>query len=227
VSEDQRSAVGISVTLSSQLIAAALAMIAVAGAFTTLVVDKRITGGLFWFFIGGSFLCFVISIFAGGRGVTAARDTGFAGNWTLNAGKNWFNGQAIACIGGLTLFVAALLASSKTKDDPTQGALTSVASNVLAVTGKVTEVAAKVTDLAGKVTDLAVQQKVHEQKLAQILQTFEASQEKNLMLERLEKEQQHLEELQGRLQKTITDLQASQNGVNDALHDLKVQIEKK
>jgi hypothetical protein len=31
--------------------------------------------------------------------------------------------KLIACIGGLILFRAALLASSKTKDDPTQGAL--------------------------------------------------------------------------------------------------------
>jgi hypothetical protein len=51
MSEDQRAAVGISVTLSGQLSAAALAMIAVVGAFTTFLVDKRVTGATFGWLI--------------------------------------------------------------------------------------------------------------------------------------------------------------------------------
>jgi hypothetical protein len=192
-------------------------MIAVLGAFTTFVVDKRITGLLFWLIIGGSFLCFVWSIFAGGKGIKAATDKGFGGTWDLLASKKWFNGQALACIVGLILFGAALVVSS-TKDDPTERALTSMASNIGTLTANVTEVNA--------------QRKVDEQqRLAQLEQTlrarqdaFESTLRKDLpMLERLEKEQQHLEALES-LEKTVADLQKGQSALNDAVRDLKVQI---
>jgi hypothetical protein len=196
-------------------------MIAVVGAFTTFLVDKRITGPLFWLLIGSCFLCFFTSIFAGGKGVTDARNEGFNGNWTLLAGKGWFNGQAIACIGGLILFGAALLASSKTKEDPTQGALTSMASSIVALTAKVTE--------------LAIQQKADEQKLAQLGQTLGARQDafeldlrKDLpKLERLEKEQSHLEGVEGGLEKTVSDLKIVQGALKDAVRDLQVQTHRR
>lgn len=162
MSEDQHAAVGISVTLSGQLSAAALAMIAVVGAFTTFLVDKRVTGATFGWLIFLCILFFAASIYFGGKGVTAARNDGFTGHWKLSAGKNWFNGQALTSLLGLIVFGLAIVLSGKAKDDPMQGALNDIASNVGALTAKMTE--------------LIAQQKL-DQQFAQLAQTFGARQD--------------------------------------------------
>ncbi len=66
--EDGKTAVSMWVTLSSQVIAATLAIIAIEGAFVTYVLDKRLPGLGFYLFIVLSIISLVFSILNGGRG---------------------------------------------------------------------------------------------------------------------------------------------------------------
>jgi hypothetical protein len=57
--EDQRTAVGMTVTLSTQLMAASLAMIAVLGAVATFIADRRQVSAWFYVIFVAAFLSFV------------------------------------------------------------------------------------------------------------------------------------------------------------------------
>jgi len=106
--EDKRSAVQIGITLSSQLIAAALAMITIIGAFVAFVMDKKVVGTLYYIFVGCSFLSFIISIYFGGKGINQAREDGFTANWNLANTKDQFNKQGIFSFLGIILFIISL-----------------------------------------------------------------------------------------------------------------------
>lgn len=101
-------AVNIGVTLSTQLISAALTMIAVLGAFATFIMDKREIGIYYYFIVSLSFLFFVVSIFMGGKGIDISRKNGFEGNWNLIASGGYFNYQAISCFVGLFCFIFSI-----------------------------------------------------------------------------------------------------------------------
>jgi outer membrane protein OmpA-like peptidoglycan-associated protein len=110
--EDKRSAISFSVTLSSQLVTAALAMLTVEGAFVAFALSNRSVETGFTLFVLLAGVSFILSIVIAGKGITAARDAGFQGNWSLEAGKNYFNWQAILCLTGLVLFFGASLQSN-------------------------------------------------------------------------------------------------------------------
>lgn len=117
--EDKRVAVGMSVTLSSQLMTAALAIIALGGGLLGVFVQNRDVGGSFYITVSLSFVAFVVSIFIAGKGISISRKKGFDGQWSLEDGKWYFNAQAVACAVGLILFLVAVLLSGKPKDSET------------------------------------------------------------------------------------------------------------
>lgn len=102
--EDERAAANISVTLSGQLIAAALAMLAVEVAVLSFVCSNRTTGYWFIGLIIIAAICFISSIFVAGKGITALRNKGYKGKWELASTQNKFNWQAILCLVGLSCF---------------------------------------------------------------------------------------------------------------------------
>jgi hypothetical protein len=112
---DKRRAVEITVTLSSQLIAAALAMLAVEGALVTYALAERVVHPAFPWVISISFLSFAASIFVAGKGITEARDKGFEGKWHTLIGRNKFNWQAICLLIGLSLFAISAAVSGPTR----------------------------------------------------------------------------------------------------------------
>ena len=115
--EDRRTAAGITVALSSQLIAASLAALGFAVAAWTFVADKRQTGLVWGICCFGSFGAFVASIFVGGKGITHVRNHGFNGNWNLDAAKGSFNRQAFLCFIALAIFLLSLFIPGESKDE--------------------------------------------------------------------------------------------------------------
>lgn len=124
--EDQRTAANMTVTLSTQLMAASLAVIAVEGAIYTFVNDKRITGGAFTASVLFCFLFFMLSIYAGGKGVNKVRKAVFKGNWTIDKVKNPFALQAFFGVLGLLCLFMSLTLTGKPKEESTQQELTSL-----------------------------------------------------------------------------------------------------
>lgn len=116
-SEDQRAAANISVTLSGQLIAAALAMLAIEGAVLSFVYASRTTSYWFLALIILAALSFIGSIFVAGKGITALRNKGYEGTWELNCSKAHFNWQAIFCIIGLVCFFGSAFFIGQPKRD--------------------------------------------------------------------------------------------------------------
>ncbi|MDB4926596.1 hypothetical protein [Mucilaginibacter sp.] len=114
---DKKDAVNIGVTLSGQLITAALAMIAVVGTFAAFIIDKRNVGLGYYLIAGGSFLSFVVSIIFGGKGINQARKDGFTGNWNLSNTKKSFNKQSIAAFFGIVLFAISVFFGKEKADD--------------------------------------------------------------------------------------------------------------
>jgi hypothetical protein len=115
--EDKRTAVSLWVTLSSQVMGATLALIAVEGAFTTFVLDKRLPP--FWFFIlvPATLLALIVSILNGGVGISKMTKEGSAGNWCLNIGAPYFKRQTFLCLLGVVLFFVSLFCSGPTKEE--------------------------------------------------------------------------------------------------------------
>lgn len=114
--EDFRIAVGFSVTLSGQLVQAAVTLLTVQGAYVAYVLTSRETKPPFELFAILAFLVFILSIYFSGKGVTAARNAGFAGKWSLDAGKSYFNAQASLLVVGVALLAAMIFFSGSSKD---------------------------------------------------------------------------------------------------------------
>lgn len=117
--EDKRNAVQISITLSSQLVTAALAMLTVEGAYVAYVLDKRVPEDYFGLVSMLSAIFFILSVFIAGKAITAARNAGFDGNWNLESGKGQFNLQALFNALGLFLLVGVVLLSGTSKREDT------------------------------------------------------------------------------------------------------------
>src|SRR5215207_6304039 len=115
--EDKRAAVAISLNLSTQIIAAALALLAVEGAYAGYALGGRQVKSGFIFACSLSTALVVASIFIAGKGITAARNAGYSGSWDLNVGKNHFNWQAMLCLLALLSFGIALLLSGPSNED--------------------------------------------------------------------------------------------------------------
>lgn len=118
--EDRRQASSLTVTLSTQVIAASLAVIAIIGAISTFVLDKRQTP---WWTGGYIAVCLtieVISIFLGGQAIWKTIKDGYRGTWAI-AGKK-YDWQAKLCLTGFVLTLLLLFVGTD-KRDPTTEAL--------------------------------------------------------------------------------------------------------
>lgn len=114
--EDERAAVGFSITLSGQLIAASMAVLAAEGAFVWYALGSRLPGT--WFIISAALTASLVaaSIFQAGRGITKARNAGFRGAWNLNEGRWEFNSQAILLFVALLMLAITFSLSGSSKD---------------------------------------------------------------------------------------------------------------
>ena len=115
--DDKRAAVEFSVTLSSQLISAALAFLAIEGALIVFVLDKRSPEFPFYFFSIAAVLSFVASIVFAGLGINENRNKGFNGDWDVAHGKAKFNAQAICGVAGIAFLSVASFVSGSTSDE--------------------------------------------------------------------------------------------------------------
>lgn len=131
--EDKRSAVGISVNLSTQLIAAALALLAVEGAYVAYALGDRAVKDGFIIMHTASAILLVVSIFIAGKGITKARDAGYSGAWDLSVGKQNFNWQAICCLLALLSFGIGLLLSGPSKEDEVKDEIIQLQSKLLSI----------------------------------------------------------------------------------------------
>lgn len=114
---DQRTAVQISVTLSGQLWTAAMAMLAIEGAYYSFAHVNRSVSTWFDSLALLALISFVYSMIQVGRGATKSRDDGYKAEWNLRIGKPHFNRQAISCYVGLCFFTAMVLASLEPKEN--------------------------------------------------------------------------------------------------------------
>ena len=114
--EDQRVAVGFSITLSGQLIAAAMATLAVGCAYVSYALGARVVPFYFFLVMGAAGLLIFVSIVRGGKGITKARNAGFNANWDLSEGKKEFNSQALCLASALVLFAVGFSLSGPSKE---------------------------------------------------------------------------------------------------------------
>jgi hypothetical protein len=114
---DQKDAVNIGITLSSQIITASLTMIAVMGAFAVFVIDKRNVGPLYYSITGFAFISFIGSVFAAGKAINKARNEGFAGRWNIVDTKFLFNMQAALALLGIIMFSTSIFIGKEKADD--------------------------------------------------------------------------------------------------------------
>jgi hypothetical protein len=114
--DDQRAAVGFSVTLSGQLIAASMATLAVEGAYVWYALGSRLTLAGFTVFAALAAVLIAVSIFKAGKGITKARNAGFAGTWNLAEGKRDFNAQATLLLGALLMLAVMFSLSGQSKE---------------------------------------------------------------------------------------------------------------
>jgi len=139
--EDKRRAVEITVTLSSQLITAALAMLAIEGAYVAYALSERSVTSIFLWAAALSGLSFISSIFIAGKGITEARNSGFAGAWDIQVARRKFNWQAITLLIALLLFAGTAVLSGPTRHDQVNLVL-------LSLQGDLTELQTQVDGLA-------------------------------------------------------------------------------
>ena len=153
--EDKRTAVGISVTLSGQLITAALAMLAVEGAFVAFALGNRnVVGGFRWL-SGLTAILFILSIFVAGKGITKARNDGFNGAWNLQTTKNHFNWQAILCVLGLASFFVTLLLSGGPKKSEIEAKLEKFGKQISTVESQIQTISKEATSMKKNGDDLS------------------------------------------------------------------------
>jgi hypothetical protein len=95
-------------TISTQVITASLTMITVIGAFVVFIIDKRQVGTWYYLIAGLAFLCFVISIFLGGKGLS--------GKGKDKKPNPYFNWQAIMAVVGVVLFCISVFLGKEKPD---------------------------------------------------------------------------------------------------------------
>lgn len=135
--EDKRAAVSISLNLSTQIITAALALLAVEGAYAAYALGGRQVKSGFTLACIISAALVVVSIFIAGKGITAARNAGYSGSWDLEVGKSHFNWQAMLCLLALLAFGIALLLSGQSNEDAIKDKVLSLQSNMINVQNRV------------------------------------------------------------------------------------------
>lgn len=117
--ENERTAVNIGVSLSTQLISASLSMMAIVGALLVFAIDKREgTIGFYILFCFG-FLFFLLSVFKGGKGIDIVRKEGYNKNWNLDCSKKYFNKQALFNILGIIFCLSSYFLTNPKIDEHT------------------------------------------------------------------------------------------------------------
>jgi len=134
--EDQRKAVEFSVNLSGQLIAAAVAILAVEAAYVSYVLGSRVYSGWFIPIAGIAAMAFIVSVYSAGKGITAARNSGFEGRWLLSEGKKQFNFQAVSLLIGLGAFGLMTLMSGPTKESELERRVTELQKELAKIQAK-------------------------------------------------------------------------------------------
>jgi hypothetical protein len=129
--DNKRAAIAFSVSLSGQLIAASMATLAVEGAYVWYALGARVTLPGFELFAVLTAASIAISVFAAGKGITAARDAGFADSWDLEAGKAQFNIQTVALLLALTFLAITFTRSGPSKQSMTDQRIDSINQTIL------------------------------------------------------------------------------------------------
>lgn len=114
--EDKKAAVQLWTTVSTQLITATLAMIAVQGAFITFFFDKRHPSTSFFVFSCLALVLFILSIAMAAKGIGALAQSGYSGEWKKDDAVVKFFLQTVLCLLGLVFFFTSLLFSGPTKE---------------------------------------------------------------------------------------------------------------
>ncbi|WP_299214669.1 hypothetical protein [uncultured Aquimarina sp.] len=96
-------------TISTQIISASLTMITVIGAFAVFIIEKREIGPWYYLTAGSAFLCFVLSIFLGGQGLS--------GKGKNKSPNPYFNWQAITALIGVVLFCISVFFGKEKPDN--------------------------------------------------------------------------------------------------------------
>jgi ribosomal protein L29 len=172
--EVQQAFADITNSLSSQLISASLAILALEAAFFTFIADKKAEGNLFNCFILGmiiSSICFVISIFVGGKGINKLRDDLFFERITKGTASSFFNTQALLCILGLLFFAISFLISLNLplQDDKTETKIDSLKTEIITIRSELNSRSlsydAEINKLKKYVANLETRIKIVENKL--------------------------------------------------------------
>lgn len=125
--DDERTASGIFVSLSSQLMAGAFAVLGVEAAILGFIIERKSPGPLFWLALLCSIAAVVLiiaSAYNGGLGISEIAKEGYNGRWSLSPQQGRFRSQKQLMIFATTavyLSVAlAVAAPSKPEDGLTE-----------------------------------------------------------------------------------------------------------
>jgi len=102
-------AVKIGISLSQQLITASIGLLTIIGGGVVYLV--KIDNYNYFSFIplGVSVIALLTSIYFGYIGISVARNNGFRGWWSINAGRKDFNNQTWSCLAGIFCFLLTTL----------------------------------------------------------------------------------------------------------------------
>lgn len=153
--ENRKTASNMHVVLSSQLMAASLAVIAVEAAIATFILQNRTELGLvFYGLLTLAFLFLVASIFSGGKGIDKLARKGQGGDWELkNAGK-FFNIQAITALLGLVFLFGIALFPGESKREENFEAIISLTARLQQQSDSLTALSQRVSTWTHKTEEL-------------------------------------------------------------------------
>lgn len=117
--EDKKAAIQLWTTVSTQLITATLAMMAVQGAFITFFFDKRHPSTLFYVISPLTLLLFISSIAMAAKGIGALAQSGYSGEWKKDDAISKFRLQTVLCLVGILFFFTSLFFSGPTRESET------------------------------------------------------------------------------------------------------------
>jgi hypothetical protein len=160
--DNKKTAASMWVTLSSQIIAATLAMLAVQGAFTTFVLDKRSPPRPFYLFAVLTGICFITSIINGGVGISRITKAGFLGDWNIKVGRGNFQRQTVFCLIGMVFFFISLISSGPTKEELQQQEVKQLKEQIRAIEvleKRQTSVEQEINDLKSEIQRLSLKTK--------------------------------------------------------------------
>jgi hypothetical protein len=168
--EDRKAAVSMWVTLSSQVIAATLAIIAIEGAFVTYVLDKRLPGPGFYILIVLSIVSLVFSILNGGVGISRLTVAGSVGRWGLKDGSPYFGKQSLACLVGVVLFFLALFFSGGTKEENQAKELKALQDKIQVIESRSKELSSQLDDIRSKFDSKSEELKPLEERINRLVE---------------------------------------------------------